>query len=40
LYTYGAGFDLVSIYDFVFRVEYSRNQLKRDGLYLQGEFNF
>jgi hypothetical protein len=40
LYTYGAGFDLVSIYDFVFRVEFSRNQLKRDGLYLQGEFNF
>jgi len=40
LYTYGAGIDLVSIYDFVFRVEYSRNQLKRDGLYLQGEFNF
>lgn len=40
LYTYGAGIDFVSIYDFVFRVEYSRNQLKRDGLYLQGEFNF
>lgn len=40
LYTYGAGLDLVSIYDFVFRVEYSRNQLGREGLYLQGEFNF
>ncbi len=40
LYTYGAGFDLVSVYDFVFRVEYSFNQLRRDGLYLQGEFNF
>ena len=40
LYTYGAGIDFVSIYDFVFRVEYSRNQLKRDGVYLQGEFNF
>jgi hypothetical protein len=40
LYTYGAGLDVVSVYDFVFRIEYSRNQLKRDGLYLQGEFNF
>jgi outer membrane protein assembly factor BamA len=40
LYTYGAGLDVVSVYDFVFRVEYSRNQLGRDGLYLQGEFNF
>jgi hypothetical protein len=40
LYTYGAGLDLVSVYDFVFRMEYSRNQLGRDGLYLQGEFNF
>lgn len=40
LYTYGVGLDLVSVYDFVFRVEYSRNQLGRDGLYLQGEFNF
>jgi hypothetical protein len=40
LYTYGAGIDLVSVYDFVFRVEYSRNQLGREGLYLQGEFNF
>jgi outer membrane protein assembly factor BamA len=40
LYTYGAGLDVVSVYDFVFRMEYSRNQLGRDGLYLQGEFNF
>jgi len=40
LYTYGAGLDVVSVYDFVFRIEYSRNQLGRDGLYLQGEFNF
>ncbi len=40
LYTYGVGLDLVSVYDFVFRVEYSRNQLGREGLYLQGEFNF
>jgi outer membrane protein assembly factor BamA len=40
LYTYGAGIDLVSVYDFVFRVEYSSNLLGREGLYLQGEFNF
>jgi hypothetical protein len=40
LYTYGVGLDLVSVYDFVFRMEYSRNQLGREGLYLQGEFNF
>jgi hypothetical protein len=33
LYTYGAGFDVVTFYDFVFRIEYSINQLGEKGLF-------
>jgi hypothetical protein len=33
LYTYGAGFDVVTFYDFVFRIEYSVNQLGEKGLF-------
>jgi outer membrane protein assembly factor BamA len=34
LYTTGAGIDVVSSYDFVFRFEYSFNQLGQSGIYL------
>lgn len=34
LYTAGAGVDVVTLYDFVFRVEYSFNQLGQNGLFL------
>jgi outer membrane protein assembly factor BamA len=34
MYTYGLGLDVVSIYDFVFRLEYSFNQLGVNGIYL------
>ena len=34
LYTGGAGIDIVTFYDFVFRFEYSFNQLKQKGLFL------
>ncbi|NCI47797.1 POTRA domain-containing protein [Sediminibacterium soli] len=40
LRTYGFGMDIVSIYDFVLKIEYSFNQLGRDGLYLQTRNNF
>lgn len=33
LYTYGAGFDVVTFYDLVFRLEYSVNQLGEKGLF-------
>jgi hypothetical protein len=33
LYTYGVGFDVVTFYDFVFRIEYSVNQLGEKGLF-------
>jgi len=32
--TWGFGLDIVSIYDFVFRLEYSFNQLGNNGIYL------
>lgn len=38
--TWGFGMDIVSIYDFVFKIEYSFNQLGRDGLYLQSRNDF
>jgi outer membrane protein assembly factor BamA len=38
--TWGFGLDIVSIYDFVFKIEYSFNQLGRDGLYLQTRNDF
>lgn len=34
LYTYGAGFDVLSYYDFVARIDYSFNQLGQKGLFL------
>ncbi len=40
LRTWGFGLDIVSVYDFVFKIEYSFNQLGRDGLYLQTRNDF
>lgn len=40
LRTWGIGMDIVSIYDFVFKIEYSFNQLGRDGLYLRTRNDF
>jgi outer membrane protein assembly factor BamA len=40
LRTWGLGMDIVSIYDFVFKIEYSFNQLGRDGLYLRTRNDF
>lgn len=40
LRTWGFGMDIVSIYDFVFKIEYSFNQLGRDGLYLRSRNDF
>jgi hypothetical protein len=34
LYTTGLGVDIVTFYDFVFRVDYSFNQLGQNGLFL------
>ena len=31
MYSYGFGLDIVSIYDFVFKIEYSFNQLGSQG---------
>ncbi|MDI9365441.1 MAG: hypothetical protein QM541_10850 [Flavobacterium sp.] len=36
IYTGGIGLDIVSIYDFVFKIEFSFNQLGSQGLYLHG----
>ena len=40
LRTWGFGMDIISIYDFVFKIEYSFNQLGKDGLYLQSRNDF
>jgi len=40
LRTWGLGLDIVSIYDFLFKIEYSFNQLGRNGLYLQTRREF
>jgi len=40
LRTWGFGMDIVSIYDFVFKIEYSFNQLGKQGLYLQSRNDF
>lgn len=40
LRTWGVGLDIVSIYDFVFRIEYSFNQLNNDGLFLHTKNEF
>jgi outer membrane protein assembly factor BamA len=36
LYTGGIGLDILSLYDIVFKIEYSFNQLGQKGLFLQG----
>ena len=40
LYTWGGGIDVVSFYDFVFRFEYSFNQLGQNGLFLHIKNDF
>jgi outer membrane protein assembly factor BamA len=40
LYTYGAGFDVVTFYDFVLRFEYSINQLGEKGLFFHVRNDF
>lgn len=40
LRTAGIGIDIISIYDFVLKVDYSVNQLGDKGLYLRGGINF
>lgn len=40
LRTWGFGMDIVSIYDFVFKIEYSFNQLGKNGLFLQTRNDF
>ncbi len=40
LYTYGAGIDILSYYDFVARIEYSFNQLGQKGLFLHARRDF
>lgn len=40
LHTWGLGLDVVSIYDFVFRFEWSFNQLGNNGLYLHARSGF
>lgn len=40
LYTYGAGLDIVSFYDFVLRLDYSFNQLGQNGLFLHIKNDF
>lgn len=40
LRSWGVGIDIVSIYDFVFKIEYSMNQLGREGVYLHSRNDF
>lgn len=40
LRTAGIGFDIISIYDFVFKIDYAINQLGEKGFYLHGGINF
>lgn len=40
LYTYGAGIDVLSYYDFIARIEYSFNQLGEKGLFLHVRRDF
>jgi hypothetical protein len=40
LRTVGLGMDIVGIYDFVLKIDYSLNQLGDKGLYLRTGFNF
>ena len=40
LYTAGAGFDVVSFYDFIFRFDYSFNQLGQKGIFLHVRNDF
>ena len=38
--TAGIGLDVISIYDFVLKIDYSVNQLGDKGVYLHGGINF
>jgi outer membrane protein assembly factor BamA len=40
LYTTGAGFDIVTFYDFIMRIDYSFNQLGENGLFLRVKGDF
>jgi outer membrane protein assembly factor BamA len=40
LRTWGVGVDIVSIYDFVFKIQFSMNQLGTDGVYLHSRNDF
>lgn len=40
LRSWGIGLDIVSIYDFVFKIEFSMNQLGTDGVYLHSRNDF
>jgi hypothetical protein len=40
LYTWGAGFDVISYYDFTARIDYSFNQLGENGLFLRVRRDF
>jgi hypothetical protein len=40
LYTYGAGVDIVTFYDFILRLDYSFNQLGQNGLFLHIKNDF
>ena len=40
LYTAGAGIDLLSIYDFLLNIDYSFNQLGKNGVYLRFSIGF
>jgi Surface antigen variable number repeat len=40
LYTWGAGFDIISYYDFTARIDYSFNQLGENGLFLRVRRDF
>ena len=40
LRTAGIGMDIISIYDFVLKIDYSVNQLGDKGVYLHGGINF
>lgn len=40
LRTWGVGIDIVSIYDFVFKIQFSMNQLGTDGVYLHSRNDF
>ena len=40
MYTYGVGLDIVSVYDLVFKISFSFNQLNVNGLYIHSRNDF